>query len=319
MSSCVESASTSSDEDCTPSYPRSDKSHNAPSRPKEQSRLRTSFQLAHPPPNSLSKGLRIRPKLLLQLQQISYTGRPTPVLDVLQSTSFARKLARILPGTFRSKGELGLSDLIVLTSGLYAKLGSAGHRGSTSSEDDFSEHREVVATISQTQEEKARGEGKAEIRFKHGPSWEATPLPNGSYDFVVTDENGQRRTVRWALRRKGSGRSGSEGLPLLGSSMDENKKFTFSAINPGTRRHPVTASVTRMGINVIDHYSVPTTTDSCVSSLPLSAAPDSSKHSSDVGPVDSSERSVVRVDDNLRTLILITGIWVMFQQGWSES
>jgi hypothetical protein len=299
-----------SDEDYTPCHHRtSDKHHNVRlTRPKQPLHLRTPFRFAYPPPNSGYKRLRTRPRLLLQVQQISNTVRPIPALDVLQSTTFARRLAHLLPNLFRVKDVLGSSHLIVVTSGSYSKL--RDNSGSVSSEDDFSEHREVVATICQPREGETGWTGKAEIRFKQGPCWEAKPLPNGSYDFVGTGDDGQHRTVRWVFNAKHTRRGGSEGLQHPEPTTD----FTFSVINPSTRQHPVIASLTRSGIDIVHHYPLsPTSTQ--LSSLPESIALGASKQSSDVESADQLETEVIAVNDDLRNLILTTGVWVFFRQG----
>ncbi|KAL4891890.1 hypothetical protein BDV59DRAFT_181205 [Aspergillus ambiguus] len=277
---------------------------------KQSSRPKTCYHLAHPAAHARHKRLKLRPKLLLQLQRVSQTPRALPVLDVLPSTVFLPRLARKFPTIFRGKKGLGPNDLIVVTSDLYErKGGDIPHRFLHSGE-DHGEHREVVATICQLLKEDALAKGKAEICLNHGPVWEATPLPNGSYEFVANTEQGPQ-VLRWVQRGTRNRRvSAPSGSPMA----EDTKRFTFSVINPNTRRHPVIATMTRNYLEVFDEYSMPTT--------PTSVPPPSSAMSviSDGSEMEASaERKTHSTDDNLRTLIIITSIWVAFREGWSHN
>lgn len=277
---------------------------------KKSSRPKTSYQLAHPASNARHKRLRLRPKLLLQLQQTSQTPRPIPMLDVLPSTGYFPPLARRFPSIFRGKDGLGPNDLIVVRSELYERTVSGILDRSWGLEEEGDDHREVVATICQIFKDDALSKGKVEICLNHGPAWEATPLPNGSYEFVAYTRGGVQ-TMRWVLRAKSRRVSAPPGL----LPPEDSKRFTFSVIDPNTRRHPVIASMTRNHLEVFDQYSKP---------APSSAFPTSPTSAMSVIS-DSSEmdvplgKNVVETDDDLRTLIVITGIWVAFREGWSRN
>ncbi|KAJ9200998.1 hypothetical protein DTO164E3_3747 [Paecilomyces variotii] len=270
-------------------------------------RNKTSFRLAHPPRNPRHKRLRIRPKLLLQLQQVSQTPRPIPALDVLPSITFVPRLARRFPTMFRGRHGLGPNDLIIVNSDIYSGLGAEDDERSVSEEDESEDHREVIATICQLLTEDARQKGKVEICLRYGSPWEATPLPNGSYEFVTATKQG-RRTVRWVLRGKSNRRVSA---PVDMSSLEnatDNRRFTFSVIDPNTRRHPVIASMTRSSIDVYHQYTIPSPSyDASMSPL----SPTSVMSNDPAG-------TVFDTDDNLRTLIMITGIYVAFREGWSQ-
>lgn len=273
---------------------------------KKSLRPKTSYQLAHPASHAHHRCFKIRPKLLLQLQQVSHTPRPLPIFDVLPSTVFLPRLARKFPTIFRGKNGLGPNDLIIVTSDLY----DADPRDRTSQGDDSDdeEQQEVIATICQLLNEEDLSKGKAEICFNRGPAWEATPLPNGAYEFVARTAQGVQ-TLRWVPRGSKSRRvSAPPGSPV----QPESKRFTFSVINPNTRRHPVLASMTRNNLEVFDQYSMPT---AAPSSLPTSAMSMISDGSDDT-PLD---RNVIAVDDDLRILIIVTSIWVAFREGWSHN
>lgn len=271
---------------------------------KQSSRPRTSYQLAHPAAHARHKRLKLRPKLLLQLQQASHTPRPLPILDVLPSTVYLPKLARKFPTMFRGKNGLGPNDLIIAKSELYQRaLEDPNTRRDSGHESD--EHQEVVATICQLLTEDALPKGKAEICFNDGPTWEATPLPNGSYEFVANTEHGPQ-TMRWVLRGCKSRRTSG----IQSTTPADTKRFTFSMIDPNTRRHPVAASMTRNYLEVFDEYTIPGSKPPATDTSVIS----------DTSQTDSPlEGSTFATDDRLRTLIVVTSIWVAFREGWSHT
>ncbi|RJE25291.1 hypothetical protein PHISCL_02380 [Aspergillus sclerotialis] len=271
---------------------------------KQTSRPKTSYHLAHPAGHARHKRLKLRPKLLLQLQQSSHTSRPLPILDVLPSSVYLPKLTRKFPTIFRGKNGLGPNDLIIVTSELYENDSDKASKHKGEKKDD--EHQEVIATICQLLTEDALSKGKAEICLNYGPVWEATPLPNGSYEFVADTDNG-RQIMRWVQRPNKNRRVSGSTIGTI--PQEETKRFTFSVINPNTRRHPVVASMIRNRLEVFDEYSTP----SSVSKPPTS----SMSMVSDDSQVD--DRNMVPMDDKLRTLIIITSIWVAFREGWSHN
>lgn len=272
-------------------------------------RTKTSYQLAHPAHHARHKRLKLRPKLLLQLQQVSQTPRPLPILDILPSTVYLPRLARKFPAMFRGKNGLGPNDLIIVMSELYERTVSSVPEQAKGA-DDGEDQREVVATICQMLQEEQRQKGKAEICLNFGPVWEATPLPSGSYEFVAHTDEGLR-VMRWALR---GGKNRRASAPQGVQAGDDPRRFTFSLIDPTTRRHPVIASMTRNQLEVFDEYSttVRTSTGHTTPSSNMSVVSDLS----DDTPADAN---LVTLDDELRTLIIITGIWVAFREGWSHN
>ena len=281
---------------------------------KPSSRPKTFYQLAHPAAHACHRHLKIRPKLLLQLQRVSQTPRPLPVFDVLPSSVFLPRLARKFPTIFRGKNGLGPNDLIIVISDLYEQT-LADSRDSRSigtlDGDDDDAHQDVVATICQLLNEEALSKGKAEICLNHGPAWEATPLSNGSYEFVAHTAQGIQ-TVRWVRRGvKNRRTSAPPGFPV--QQAEESKRFTFSVINANTRRHPVIAAMTRNHLEVNEEYTMPTASPS---SLPTSTM---SMLSEAYETEASSERNVIKLDDDLRLLVIVTSIWVAFREGWSHS
>ncbi|GIJ81935.1 hypothetical protein Asppvi_000438 [Aspergillus pseudoviridinutans] len=276
---------------------------------KQSSRPKSIYQLAHPAAHARHRRLKFRPKLLLQLQRVSQTPRPLPVLDVLPSTVFLPRLARKFPTIFKGKKGLGPNDLIVVTSDLYERTVGDIADKYLSSDEESQDNREVIATICQILREDALSQGRAEICLSSGPAWEAIPLPNGSYEFRAQTDHGVQ-VLRWVSRGAKSSRRVS--APPGGSLHEDGKRFTFSVINRNTRRHPVIASMTRNVLEVFDEYSMPS--DPTLSpTCGMSVVSDSSELDM---PLD---QEVIKTDDGLRTIIILTAIWVAFREGWSQS
>ena len=290
-------------------------------RASSSSRPKTTYQLAHPPMHQRLKRLRIRPRVFLQLQQTSHTPRPIPMLDVVPWYSFWSTIGhygKLPPSMVRAKYG---RDLVVVRSELFEKTVS----GILDSSWDYSEDaedgdaREVVATLSQ---QNGRGggaaggdsSGKAEIRLVHGPAWEASVLENGIYEFTARTPSGVQ-IARWVPRAAKKNRASGAASTLMHGAQGGGKRFTFSVIDPTTRRHPVIASMTRNCIKVFDTYSQPAgSRDVFVPARRSSLSGESDQVDDDV-PVDRP--SVVETDDDLRTLIVVTGILVAFREGWS--
>ncbi|KAL6717568.1 hypothetical protein ACLMJK_005483 [Lecanora helva] len=270
---------------------------------------KTVFHLAHPPPISIHKqNLHIRPRVLLQLQKISETARPIPVLEVLPSFVFASRLARRFPRTFKGKAGLGADDLVVVSSDDYRKDGADNGELDGIFEGDRWDKREIMAAICQSAKDGIESKGRAEICLSSGPSWTAYRLANGAYEFASVDEHGLRTIARWVPRQAKVGQK----ISTTGRdrSVSEEKKFSFSLLNPNLRRHAIIASLDRQSIEVCPKYTNP----------PLLRREDSS--STSVTPSSRVEeptpKESIEVSPALRSLIIITGIFVSFQEGFSS-
>jgi hypothetical protein len=285
-------------------------------------RSRTSYHLAHPPPSFINRQrLHIRPKLLLQLQQLSVASRPAPALDVLPSTILPPRLARKFPRFFRSCEGLGPNDLVIVSSEEYGASDSKDQDGVSSFDADISECRRVVATICPRRKDDGGLQGKADICLSDGPLWEASPMPNGGYEFTAVDEHGLKLTARWVPRvSPGRRRSSGYSPRAPANSSKTTKKFTFSIIRPNSRRHPVIAYMTRSSIDVLDSY--PTSPPGTLThNSPLATPRTPSSPSASEYPFFSpqAEQTFQQTDETLRTLILVSGVWVAFREGWSQS
>ena len=285
-------------------------------RASSRTRTKTAFRLCHPPPVRIHKQrLHIRPRVLLQLQKLSKASRPTPVFEVLPSVVFAPRLARRFPRTFKGKAGLGVDDLVIVSSENY----EAQERHSHDVDDLFDDKwdkREIIAAICQpSKDDYPYGQGETEICLNHGPSWTASQRKNGSYEFASTDDCGNQTLARWVPRQAKSDRTASI------SSVSEEKKFNFSILNPKSRRHAVIATLDCHTIEVSDQYSHPSTSLSSQASSTPTTSSSSLSEEPQTPSIRSSlpARDPIEVDDALRTLITITGIWVALREGFSPN
>ena len=275
-------------------------------------KAKTTLCLAHPPPVKHKHLPSIRPRLLLQLHQISTGSRPVPVLDILPSVHFAPKFARRFPRLLKGKDGPGTDDLLVVKSQKYDAL-----------ENELDEHgeghhkdeRELIAAIHQTQVNADRTDSKAEIIFNDGRSCEASTRRNGRYDFSIVDENGLRTTARWVPKHATRARTQNGSAPE-----PEEAKHTFSLIDPNSRRHPVIACLNNRAMEIYDRYSPPQAQRPPKSPSPSDEPTQSpqDEDSDDTAKSAHTEPETVEVDESLRTVIIVSGIWVAFQEGYSN-
>ncbi|KAE9370412.1 hypothetical protein N431DRAFT_492511 [Stipitochalara longipes BDJ] len=276
-------------------------------------RSSTTYSIAHPAPTLTQKQklLQIRPKLLLQLQRLSADCRPKPALDVLPSTVVVPRLAKKFPRMFKGKAELGCHDVMVVKSEEYDAVDDGVIEGSDSDEDGLA-GRDLIAVICQARKDSGGSYGKAEIVLSDGSTWLATPLPNGLYEFVTTDERGNKTTARW-VRRSTKPKSTDAIDP---AAPNAEPKFTFSILDPNTRRHPILASLTQSKLDIPDYYtSVSSSAGKHPPTSPRAFPGEPDQPFMDGEP--SSERTTHAVDENMKTLVRVTSVWVALREGWS--
>ena len=292
--------------------------------PRERSlvggRPRTAYAFAHPPPVSGHKQhFQFRPKVLLQLQRVSKVARPTPVVEVLPSATFASRVARRLPRTLKDKAGLGADDLVILNSENYDTEDTAFVDENDLLEEARWDEREIISVISNSSKEKSQLRAKAEIWMSHGQTWTASILSNGSYEFSSTDRHGLRRVARWVRKQPyGLRTTGAQNRSIASS---DGKRFNFSLLNPNSRRHAVIASLDRHAIEVADRYQSPTMSPNLQEppnpAVAMSQASSENYFQGTETPVH--QEYPLEVDEALRTLIIVTGIWVTFQEGISNT
>ncbi|KAJ0307955.1 hypothetical protein COL516b_003930 [Colletotrichum fioriniae] len=275
---------------------------------------------------STRRFVSIRPRLLLQLQQLSNDKRPMPAIDVVPSSMIAGtvilpRLARRFPKMFRVKGQLGMNGLILAKSEDYDN--NADDSDSDEKDLDKRDLVAVISPVSSRKEGERRDSGEqTEIVLADGSVWTATQTSNGSYDFVHVDETGQTTIARWARR---SARPLSTATCSAASiTAPSEYKFTFSILDPQLRRHPVMATLTPANLEILDNY----TTVSQSSGRYPPTRPFSMDLSGDKGipsPPSASHGATQRethpVDEATRILITVTSVWVSLRhgQGWASS
>ncbi|KAK4180301.1 hypothetical protein QBC36DRAFT_286811 [Triangularia setosa] len=309
-------------------------------------RKSTTYGLGYPTPKLLDKTKYVRkvlPRLLLQLQLVSEDGRSRPVLEVFPSSRIAGpviapRLAKRFPGIFGVKHSLAYDDIVLVRR-------DDDHAESDSTEgesDDALEKRRLVAVYSPL-----RHSDEAEIVLDDGTVWVARPLPNGSWDFVHTDDNGNITTARWARRHKAAPTLHSTEPGTPSSTTTPQTRYTFSMINPLARRHPVMASLTPSSLDIRDSYT--SVSNPCnryqpprhgrgrsLSNVTCSTVPNSPSQQSSLcfstdGESDSglglpvslnqemAEGPVYPVDEATKNLISVTALWVALSSGWSPA
>lgn len=259
----------------------------APRRKKRRApRSGTRYLLAQRPSHVIKRHRRfinLRPSLLLQLQQLTDT-RPKPAFDVLPSSILrghlkgAPRFSGRFPRPFGFRHELGSDDLILAQSEDY----------DSETPDDGSDklgNREVLAIISP----RSGADGCTDIVLTDGTIWTARMMPAGSFEFTTIRPDGNVMTARWVRRR----------VPLEG---EDNYKFTFSILDPTSRRHPIMGTLTPGTLEVLDNYTT--------------VSPHSSRKHPPTRPfsIDGNgvlaERSTVPIDEATRAFITISGAWI---------
>lgn len=293
----------------TPSASRpvsSSSSVTADDHPKKRSpRAKTSYICARPA-RPINK-LHLRPKVILQLHQVIASQRPKPTYEVIPFSLLPPRSTRRLARTFNTRDRLGPSDLLVVKAEEYGSV-----EDETKSDEECWGSREVVGVICP-----AKGDrGVTEICMDDGASrWEVTDMPNGGFEFNTTNENGLTLKARWVLKpphsRRISGMSASSQTSQSFAQAQDDRKYTFSTIDPSTRRHPIIATMTRSRIDVMNSYTMPTATSPNTPGSPFyTQTPALTPTSINVDSFIREEQLPIQTDDALRRFILVTGVWV---------
>lgn len=326
--------STATDED--PSVYDSDASHTSSvARPRRRRtsapRKSTTYLLAKPAPKLGSKKQllkHVRPRLLLQLQELpADQRRPRPTIDVFPASLIAGPLvtARYIhrfPRIFGVKCELGPRDLILVKSEDYDTSLSE----SEDDDENASGRREPVAVLSPV-----RGLDCDEIVLDDGTVWTARSNRKGGFDFVHVDKHGLTLTARWVKRsasrsyssRPTSPVPSSVHLPTSGPlPADSNDyRYTFSIINPLSRRHPILATLTPNSFEVFDDYTTVSSSQGrypptrivnhdIESSFKTTKTPLQSPSLAAADKELPATRQTHRVDEATKKLIMVSGLWL---------
>lgn len=265
-------------------------------RSKRYNKPKTCYSICHPPPTSTTRQrLHRRPRSLLQLHKLCASARPQPAFEVVPSANFSVRLTKAITRVFKTKHGLCPNDLVVLKAEKY----------STDELSEEQEARDIIALICKGRKEDGVATGKARICLPEGKEWEAYPMSTGGYEFFCADEHGLGQTARWVPKKNKDGSKPKEA---------EKRRFNFSTISPNSRRHPVIATLAKSGLEINDTYKMP---DASVT--PLSTPRQTSTILEDAMMEEGNGKETYETDDDLRQLILLTGIWVTFKEGWSPN
>lgn len=277
-------------------------------------RTSTTFHLAHPAPTLTQKQrlIHIRPRLLLQLQRLSHDSRPEPAIDVLPSAVVIPRLSRKFPRMFRGKSVLGMNDVLLVHSEEYDSPDDAASEAADSDEEGLA-NRDMIAVVCQMPKDAGGSQGKAEIVLRDGSVWVATPQANGLYEFVTVDANGNKTTARWV--RRSTRRNSVDFSCPAPASTSTPFKYTFSIIDPNSRRHPIMGTLTQNTLEIPDFY---TSVSSSVKKHPPTShiRPMFADHDS-MDDEPAPERATHAVQEDVKRLIQVTGIWVALREGLS--
>ncbi|KAI0595208.1 hypothetical protein F4775DRAFT_385716 [Biscogniauxia sp. FL1348] len=279
-------------------------------------RKSTNYVLAQPPPKMRNKQriLHIRPKLLLQLQQVSVGQRPRPAIDVYPSSvltgSIFTPLLKRFPRMALIKRELAAQDVVLVRSEDY---GAQVSESDSDGDEDNIKSRDMLAILSPL-----RSEDKAEIVLADGTVWVASPRPNGNYEFVSVDAHGTATTARWVRKQivaKSLPTTPTTPTPPIAKMQVPDYKFTFSIIDPNCRRHPIMATLTNSSLEILDSYT--TVSPSASRYPPTSTSLSPPSVTSD--EKDIRERSTQLVEEWQKSFISISATWVALRHGWAPN
>lgn len=284
-------------------------------------RRSTRYAMAQPAPQLLTKQrtlVQIRPRLLLQLQKLG-ERRATPAFDVVPSSIISGsiiipKLTTRLPRLFSKKPHLGQDDLLILRSENYSEDCENVNSGHATFGD-----RELLAVISPLPE---LGDDRSEIIMEDGSVWTTDRNPNGSYEFTSTDILGKPIVARWVKRsingpRAKTTQGGADGSPLSTPPLPEYK-WTFSIIDPQTRRHPIMGVIMGSELEIYDTYNTLSTSSGIFP--PTKPFNLSSEPSSPSWPLGAEERLTEFVPERYKKLMAATASWISLRsEGWPAS
>ncbi|KAI3333457.1 hypothetical protein F4824DRAFT_490845 [Ustulina deusta] len=278
----------------------------------------TTYVLAHPPPKPRTRQriIHMRPNLVLQIQQVTPGLRPKPTIDVYPSFAGARSimapLLKSVPGIAGIKRELSGQDIMLVKSENYTSQVSG-------SECDYDEDsimaRELLAVL-----RPSKIEDKAEIIMAEGMVWAATTRSSGnsfSYEFTSVGPMDTTITARWVRKQIVSNSlPGTPTSPNLNSLKPQfsDTKFTFSFLDPSSRRHPVLATLSSTSLNIPETYTtVPQSADICPPKSQTISPPNSPSQ----GDQGQTERRTQLLEEWQKSFISVSAVWVALRHSWA--
>ncbi|PNP55752.1 hypothetical protein THARTR1_03972 [Trichoderma harzianum] len=293
-------------------------------RRKRGPRKSSRYALAFPAPGLRTKQrafFQIRPRVLLQLQKLG-EKRAIPAFDVVPSSLIAGSLiipalVKAFPRMFHAKPHLGQNDLLLVRRDDFAhKHDGHGHDNAYDSSSSL-DHKDVLAVICTSEDD-----DYAKIVLQDGTSWVTSAKANGSYEFNHINEHGEAVKARWIKRPLfspraswGSAHTANTTPPSPTTPTSPDGKWTFSIIEPSTRRHPVQGILDSACLEIYDTYTTMSTSSGIYSPI----APDMSGISEDATNT-TEERPSMEVSEYNKTLMMATATWISLRQrGWPAS
>ncbi|KAK1246440.1 hypothetical protein MKX08_000242 [Trichoderma sp. CBMAI-0020] len=295
------------------------------------------YALAFPAPQLRTKQrafFHIRPRVLLQLQELG-EKRAIPAFDVLPSSLIAGTLiipalVKLYPRMFYAKPHLGQNDLLLVRSEDYGVPHSHHHPhlhhhhdnpDNNNNNNKNLDHQDVLAVVSTTSDD-----DYVEIVFQDGSTWTSSRMANGSYEFNHVNEQGENIKARWVKRSLMSPRAswGSANTATTAPSSPTtptapDSRWTFSIIDPSTRRHPIQGILNSTSLEVFDTYNT-MSTSSGIYPPTRGFGSDMSGISEEDTTSITDERTTLEVTEYTKTLMLATATWVSLRQrGWPAS
>ena len=295
-------------------------------RRKRLPRKTTRYVLAHPAPQLRTKQRRlvqIRPRLLLQLQKVD-EHRPMPAFDVLPSSIISGsliipKLDKRFPRIFRAKPDLGPDDLLFVRCEDYRTEPTTEDAGEEGIGD-----RDLMAVVSPLLCDE---NNNAEVIMGDGSVWTTSHMSNGSYEFTRIDSQGLTTTARWvrkSTQRAKRASDSTDASPRSSPGLPEYR-WTFSIIDPSTRRHPILGVLTPQELNIYDSYSTMSTSSGRYPptrpfSPSLSIVSDEETSQEPMPTPTRDERLTETVPEEYRQLMAVTASWINLRQAdWPAS
>lgn len=273
-------------------------------RPSNRTDTHTLYVFAHPAPvftDQLYLVKLLRPRLYLQLQQPSSDGRNhEPAIDVMSQVPFTgskwlvskvRTYASMLTkgGT---KSPCNKKDIFLLESTEKSSVGIDDHIGI----------QKMIPSLKHLADRKAVGvlRNDGQIFTEDGQVRIASMRPNNSFEFTTINNHGEKSVARWVPAKSQRIRSSTTLSQPRFPPMYE-PAFLFSLINPSTRRHAVLATLSPSQLKIKETYQDPTKTPTLEDSF------------------NERDGHVRTVDEETRSLILATAVWLHLHLGWSPS
>ncbi|KAH6609899.1 hypothetical protein Trco_003245 [Trichoderma cornu-damae] len=197
---------------------------------------------------------------------------------------------------------------------------SSNNNRSSSSSDNL-DHKDVLAVVCTTSDDDF-----VEIVFQDGSSWVTSRMANGSYEFNHVNEQGEAVKARWVRRSLASPRAswGSANTASTTPSSPTSPaapdcRWTFSIIDPSTRRHPIQGILNSTSLEIFDTYNTMSTSSGIYPpTRPFGS--DMTGISEEDAASATDERATLEVTEYNKTLMLATAIWVSLRQrGWPAS